>query len=266
MNTTGKAWADRRANELNPAIQRRTNDRACYPSFGKPFLLTWGVLEVALHDAATLHGFNGLVELCKLPGFQSAANDIIFYLDAYEEFQPDAVISAMLNNNLTTPVTSDNSPIECNKINHDFEHYSDGVFNFINIFFNRNKDTIKITANSSPNLCLAVILRTWYNFNGFDLTELETWRDQHAEKLINSSDDSRNKRRLTQLFARLDWNYSTKQLILERAERWYKCRVKPGTIEAYLNEESTTIHPHRIDSPQVSREIEEYDNALGYPR
>jgi hypothetical protein len=37
-------------------------------------------------------------------------------------------------------------------------------------------------------------------------------------------------------------------------------------IEQYLFDESKTNHPHPNDSPQVSREIEEYDIALGYPR
>ena len=259
-------FCDLRALKHNAEMRHHVNNRVYYPLFGKPFLLAWAVLEIALRDVPVLHSYNKLIELCRLPGYQAIVSDIIYYFDSHPELQPNAVLSAMINSNLVTPVSPDDDMLERNETNHDFEQYSENLSDFVNEHFNHDKDRIKITAPESPNLCLAIVLRTWFNFNGFNTNELEKWKDTRAETLINSRYDTRDKRRLTQLFARLSWNYSSKQLILEHAERWYKCRVSPGTIEQYLFDESKTCHAHPNDSPQVSREIEEYDIALGYPR
>jgi hypothetical protein len=140
--------------------------------------------------------------------------------------------------------------------------------------FNRGKDkdelrpkvTLMTTpfSKGSPYLRSAIEFRTLTNVYAFDP---EKYIDPEAEEVMTSQKDTRVKRKLTKFFSNKSlWEMSHKEDLIHTAEMWYKCRVKPGTIEAYLNEESTTIDPHYIDSPQVSREIEEYDNALGYPR
>jgi hypothetical protein len=140
----------------NTEMRRRVNDRVCYPLFGKPFLLAWAVLEIALRDLMVLLGYSKLIELCRLPGYQTIVNDIIYYFDSHPEIQPKAVISAIVNDNLATPISPADDIWERNETNHDFEHYSKNLLDFVNEHFNRDKDHIKITAPESPNLCLAI--------------------------------------------------------------------------------------------------------------
>ena len=54
--------------------------------------------------------------------------------------------------------------------------------------------------------------------------------------------------------------------LLKEADKWYKCRVNPGTIEAYLDELAKVNIDADLDRGNLENAIAPCDRATGYPR
>ena len=248
-----------RARENNPQSRSYLDRRVNSLRAGKSFVCAWYLLEYVIDTYPEIcNHFKQIFELLGLPGCQSLIDDWL-----------DHLIGEKTNIDILQDVKNNKY---CENV--DVIKYTAEIDTFILDYFNRKKDkdelrprvTLEATpfSKGSPYLHAAIEYRTLANFYAFDP---EKYIDPEADEIMTSSKDSRVKRKLTKFFSNKDlWKMSHKADLINTAERWYKCRVNPGTIEAYLNEESRTNYLSRIDSPQVSREIEEYDNTLGYPR
>lgn len=86
--------------------------------------------------------------------------------------------------------------------------------------------------------------------------ELPVWPDTRPER--------RAKTAIRQTLKREGYRLKHESVIRMGAEAWYKCRVNPGTIEAYVNElVKEDIYPLRAN---IEATIAPYDEATAYPR
>jgi hypothetical protein len=259
-----KALYDARSQQLNPNTRAfRNNDRRInFPPAGKPFLCAWYTLEYVIDTYLEIcKRYGHLVELLRLPGCQ-------ILIDDWSTYSTPANVSddATAMNVIPTVIK------EKHGNNTDFAQYTQAIQEFVLLTFNRQIDR----ENQKPKvttvtleLHAAMEFRTLANYYGISPAELERYIDIRTEDAMTLPKNSRIRNQLSSLFTKFDWDMSHKAILLRGAEQWFKCRVSPGSIEQYLDDESKSNRHnpnHPLTSDRVSHELEEYDIALGYQR
>ena len=266
-----------RARENNPQSRSYLDRRVNSLRAGKSFVCAWYLLEYVIDAYPEIcEHFGQIVELLALPGCQSLIDDWLDHLSGEK--------------NIGIPEDVKNKYCE----NIDIIKYMTAIDTFVLDSFNRKKDkdelrprvTLEATpfSKGSPYLHAAIEYRTLANFYAFDP---EKYIDPEAEEIMTSSKDSKVKRKLTKFFSNKDlWEMSHQADLIHTAERWYKCRVNPGTIVQYISDESKRIDQEaanlsdeqleslyrtkkQIPYPERSnteKDIAPFDEATGYPR
>lgn len=92
-------------------------------------------------------------------------------------------------------------------------------------------------------------------------------------RTLSSNPTTRMSRQVRRQIVRtLRWNFNLHHYskLLDDAEKWYKSRVNPGTIEDYLQEladlDIEGEKPIYPDRGRIENDIAPCDEAIGYPR
>jgi hypothetical protein len=134
------------------------------------------------------------------------------------------------------------------KDNEDVIQFFERISEFIRIGFNsqvdRDNERYKVFAENAPNLFGATVIRIIVEYCE---EEPENWSKYTPDKsahILTSNPTRRSerlkKRDLIQTYKHYKWVLRHDKKLREYADQWYKCRVNPGTIEAYLNETADT--------------------------
>lgn len=175
--------------------------------------------------------------------------------------------------------------IEGESHNTDWEYLLDMMDKLILVGFNRQIDqdneAWKVTSDTSPWLKSVIILRSQFEYCKIKLEDLNKYRQVKSDgKLYDLNTIMADKptagvnrkiyRTLTHTCRRLKFNLKHDAKLLKDADQWYKCRVNPGSIEAYLQEladlDLRGQKPRYPDQGRVSNNIAACDDATGYPR
>ena len=148
---------------------------------------------------------------------------------------------------------------------------------FVKIGFNnaarRAKGEYKIKPRKpSPDLLIAIIFKAVMRHLGI---KEDQGGDKRGFKINGIFHDmtgllsldmvgSRNRRKVTQYFKDAGYELKHDAKIEQVAERWYMCRVVYSSLKEYCDKAAEDGNV--LDPANVSREIEECDLAMGYPR
>lgn len=169
--------------------------------------------------------------------------------------------------------------------NEDFCFLLDKVNEFILVGFNRQIDhdneAWKVIPDTSPLLKGVIILRSQVEYAKVKLEDLNKYRPARidgkpydlnaimADK-PTAGPERQIYRMLTTIYKKYRFTLKHDTKLLKDADQWYKCRVEPGTIEAYLQEladlDSKGQKPIYADQGRISNDIAACDEATGYPR
>lgn len=160
--------------------------------------------------------------------------------------------------------------------NTDFHKLLKYVAYFILIAFNRKADienqTPKILPRKSSYLAQAIVFCSLLDYLEIkpelkgprvmpdsELTEFHWF----CRTLANRA-TTRPSRQIRRNLRRQGFDLHHYSKLLDDAEKWYKCRVDPGSIEDYLNELAT--QGIVLDRGRIENDIAPCDEATGYPR
>jgi hypothetical protein len=157
--------------------------------------------------------------------------------------------------------------------NADYLEFIECLRKLVRIGFNRPKDIenaqYRVSLEGAPFLFAFLILRTIANYCKVKLEDWNKYRRDKHDQIMTGSPTTREERlrkhEIIQVYKRHKWTLRHDRKLLGDADRWYKCRVNPGTIDAYLNElaRQTEID---LEYSNVQRTLAPYDEATGYPR
>jgi hypothetical protein len=224
-----------------------------YPQLGKhesftPWLLPYAAacVEIVklLNDTAVIK-YKLVVEACKTPEIQALW---------------ESLKAAKLSNNelgIRNALQGFHTPVSLRKAMEEFVFHG----------FNREPDiefkTPKVVFDERKALPIALFLNAVTDAFGVDVPQHDAVNT--LLYLFGSKPTNRRERRMKTSLRTL---YRTgfgleavhKQTLMNGAEWWYKARVNPGKVVEVCNEF------HLSNEPEVSRTIEPYDDAVGYPR
>lgn len=156
----------------------------------------------------------------------------------------------------------------------DFNHLIDCISEFIKKGFNREEDKKNelwkvLPSTDVPWLFNAVGTWALADFPGIKLGDWNVYKSAvyhgktyDIEDVMTSKRHDRVRRYLT---SKKCGKLVHDKTLLKDADLWYKCRVNPGTIEAYLNEASWQSEAD-LERSNVEIAIAPYDEATDYPR
>lgn len=145
--------------------------------------------------------------------------------------------------------------------------------------FNRQVDqddeSWKVIPDTSPLLKSVIIIRSQAEYAKMKLGDLNKYRPVQIdgqEYDLNTimadkptaGPERKIYRTLTDAYQRLTFKLKHDAKLLKDADQWYKCRVNPGSIEAYRDE--LAGHNEYPDRSNIEAAIAPYDEATGYPR
>jgi len=165
--------------------------------------------------------------------------------------------------------------------NIDWEYLLNKIKELILVGFNRQIDqdneTWKVIPYTSPYLAGVIILRSQAEYCKVKLENLNKYRptriDSQLYDLNTIMADKPTAGTERQIYRKLvkvyqDYGFTLKHdaKLLKDADQWYKCRVNPGSIEAYLDELANLDLPIYLERSNIETAIAPYDEATGYPR
>jgi hypothetical protein len=265
-----------------------------------PLSLCGAVLTIVLeeNDKAKLI-FEQIKENCKLPGCQEAFKKFENDLPKGQKIIRDVIKSAGYN--IKKPPSREINQLKIGKDfifgtkklienytrkftpwvksntqrNNDFQEVVASINDFIKVGFNREHEKVKgkykVTALSSKALPLAVIMKAYLEVKPMNLKRYEQAPMYlHGKKLytVKSVTTGRIPRRvqkaLNKDFIGAGFKLKHDDKLDREARWWYECRVVHSGPEEFCRE--LALKGEILDPANVSKEIKEYDEAIGYPR
>ena len=163
----------------------------------------------------------------------------------------------------------------------DFQRLIESVCHLVLVSFNSKKDLKEKCPKIEPEEAIGLIAVVAFR-SMIDHCEIEPeyfTRYQEAKigdknydfnKVMNkptTMEERRLKRSIVKIYKREGFTMCHDTTMLNGAMQWYKCRVDPGDIEAYLDELSD-LEPVPIikERARVENDLALYDAVTGYPR
>ena len=238
-------------------------------------------VEIALkysEDAQTIYA--GIVRSWELPGCQLLIDDFVQHKQDTRTWLCDRGEAVVRNQALPEWPDGWKHVIAKARDNTDFHKLLKYVTYFILIAFNRKVDldnqTPKVSPGKSPYLAQAMVSRSLLGY----LAEKPEMRgpgvmpDDELDELYWFSGllagaptvrkEREAKHTIVQALRHEGFTLRHNTKLLDDAEKWYKSRVDPGTIEAYLNE--LPKEGKYGDRGRIENDIAPCDEATGYPR
>ena len=229
--------------------------------------------------ADCIAAYQALVESWDLPGCRARITEMAVYKEDFSTWQRALNEAVKENKPLPDWPWEWASVLMKTDYNADFHELVKHAYAFVLRAFNRKLDienqTPKILPEKSP-LWLATIVhslvvnylpylevegpaalaeKSLITFLRFQ-AELPVWPDSRPER------DA--KKAIRQTLKREGYRLKHESVIRMGAEAWHKCRVNPGTIEAYIDELAREYkYPLRAN---IEATIAPYDEATAYPR
>jgi hypothetical protein len=238
------------------------SDAAHYWSDGSlPFAYAMACTQIVLLHGKAEHSYSQVKGAWDGNDCLKAADGLI------ETFQNKIIPNKDWVNVLTPPSEYNNSQ--------DFQHLISCIQVFIREGFNRQEDIDnqrwKVEASlENPWLFKAVAMWSLADAGGIKLEEWNEYKSlPHKGKVYDIENIMRNKptdrtHRKLVLHLKKYGKLAHDRTLLDVAEKWYCCRVSPGTIEAYVNE--LAKDENYIDRSNVEAAIAPMDEITGYPR
>ena len=258
--------------ELAPTPQRALTGAAHrWPTEALPFANAAACVDIVLlrsQEAST--AYYETIKALALPGCKALISDTNKVVKAYapnlEQFMHKA--TTMAQKSQFTP------PGKLHKYadNGDYQTYIERIREFIRVGFNRQIDrdneVCKVKLESAPNLFGFIICRTIAEYCKVKLESWNKYRPDNIDRIMSGNPSTRPERQLkktvTRAYKHNAWALRHDSKLLKDADQWYKCRVNPGSIEAYLDELANDYkYPERSN---IEIALAPYDEATGYPR
>ncbi len=234
-------------------------------------------LEIALRyseDARAI--YTRVVQSWELPGCQVLIDGFRKHKGAYRAYQRDRARAVVRNQPLPDLPDGCKDVILKAESNADASKLGKYVGYLILVGFNRRADlenkNPKVLQGRSSYLAQSIVSASLLDF-------LEIWPELKGPRIMPDTElaefrwfchtltgraTTRPSRQIRRTLRRHGFNLHHYQTIADGAEKWYKSRVNPGTIEAYLAELGTQgIY---LDRGRIENDIAPCDEATGYPR
>lgn len=243
-----------------------------------PFLYAMACVQVALElNPAIRPLYTEIIRAWALPGCQLAIQDFRKNLQGKSESLKGKAPGL---NYLFSLIDKERSKFGDRQ---DFTYLLDRFFEFIKVGFNRaidraNEKLKVVPSLKLPWLFLAVSTWTLADYLGIKLENWNKYRPLVRNGKVYDTDSSMSRkppptagperevyREVTRVMKWYGKQVRDKTL-LKNANQWYKCRVDPGTIEAYLNSLAglDEENPKYLDQGRVSNDIRPFDLATGH--
>ncbi len=233
-------------------------------------------VETALRyseDARTI--YNRVVQSWELPGCQALIGDFVRSKQDTRNWQRDRARAVIRNEPLPTPPDSWEDVIVKAEGNSDFSILREYEDDFILIAFNRNTDlenrTPKVLPEKSPYLAQVISFCSLLEhlqikpelkgprvISDTELTEFHRFCRTLASNPTTRM-SRQVKRQIVRTLRKKDLNLHHYQTIVDGSEMWYRARVLCNTARE-------AAHYYHIDAIDLSKRIEPYDDATGWPR
>jgi hypothetical protein len=162
-----------------------------------------------------------------------------------------------------------------NQSNNDFQEVVASIAELIAVGFNREREQekrkYKVTAFNSKALPLAVIMKAYLEVKPMNLKRYEQAPMYlHGKKLYTVKSiatggiPTRVQKALNKDFIGAGFKLKHDDKLDREAKWWYECRVVYSGPEEFCRE--LALKGEILDPANVSKEIKEYDEAIGYPR
>ncbi len=224
--------------------------------------------------------YTGIVQSWELLGCQALIGDFAQCKQDTRTYLCNRAKAAVENESLPRWPDSWNDVISKAEGNTDFHKLLKYVASFILGAFNRKVDmenqTPKVLPGKSPHLAQAIVFCSLLDYLS-EKPELRGPRVISATELtgfhwfcrtLTNNPTTRMSRQVRRQIVRTlrkkDFPLHHYSKLLNDAEKWYKSRVNPGTIEAYLSE-LADCHII-IERGRIENDIAPCDEATGYPR
>ena len=262
---------------LNPEPKTPTPQRALtgaahyWPTEALSFANAAACVDIVLlrsQEASTAY-YEALKAL-ELPGCQALISDtkkaVLAYASNLQQFT-EKVTTAARKGQFTPP-----DKLHKYADNGDYLIYIERIRDFIRVGFNRKVDkdneACKVKLESAPNLFGFTICRTIAEYCKVKLENWNKYRPDDIDRIMSGNPSTRPERQLkkavTKAYKHNAWALRHDSKLLKDADQWYKCRVSPGTIEAYLDE--LAKDDKYLERSNIEAAIAPYDEATGYPR
>ena len=123
----------------------------------------------------------------------------------------------------------------------------------------------------SFHLTKAIAVRSIIDYAEYDATRLRQYQHPDIDRIMTGpwpkyrTPEREIRSQITNTFLSEGFNLKHDSNLLKIGEQWYRCRVNPGTIEAYLDE-ATSLSEKGLERSNVSAAIAPFNEATGYPR
>lgn len=272
----------------------RLPDGIYYPSGGLPggMLITYAyaciecALDYALEyeqkdrrAAQSMAAYRALVQSWDLPGCRARIAEMAEYKEDFSTWQRALNEAVKEKKPLPDWPWEWTNALVKTDYNADYHELVKHAYSFVVRAFNRKLDienkTPKIVPQKSPLWLLTIAYSLIVHYLPYSevegpavlanqsvveycqfCAELAVWPSSRRKRWANTE--------IRRTLKREDYRLKHGSVILRGAEAWYKCRVNPGTIEAYLNElVKECKYPARAN---IEATIAPYDEATAYPR
>lgn len=157
----------------------------------------------------------------------------------------------------------------------DFRLWFGLINELIRIGFNNKeeqaKGIFKLNSEKSSNLAFAIQIRSFAEYNSFTVTNTDEKKafsisgvTYNITDLIKHNRKGRRQRQMTKRYKQDGYEQHHDDVILKKAWRWYQSRVVNTGPKAFCNK--MLKQGCLLDISNISNDIKECDEALGYPR
>lgn len=216
----------------------------------------------------------------ELPGGQTLIGDFVRCKQDTRVYLRDRARAVVRNDCLPAYPDSWLETIGKAESNTDFHRLLKYVVYFILVGFNSKADienqTLKVLPAKSPYLAQAISFCSVFDYLQIRpelkgprvIPDSELTKFKWFCRTLTSNPTTRMsrqvRRRIIRTLRSKGFDLHHYQTILDHADQWYKCRVNPGTITAYLSE--LTDQHIILERGRVSNNLAPFDEAIGYPR
>ena len=238
-------------------------------------------LEAAIKNSDfAVASYIKIVEAWELPGCQNIIN-ICYKRWSDTRKWLDKMKKAYAHKGDCPELPSVASTYEKYKHNTDFNTLNLLVAQFVLLNFNRQEDILNevykvIPGLQSFHLTKAIAVRSIIDYAEYDSTRLRQYQDPDIDRIMTGPWPKYRtlgreiRSQITNTSLSEGFNLKHDDNLLKIGDQWYKCRVNPGTIEAYLQEladlDLKNQKPIYADQGRISNDIAACDEATGYPR
>jgi predicted small integral membrane protein len=228
---------------------------------------------VLLRSQEAREAYHEILETLNLPGCQAlivdASKTVSNYASDLGEFTDKVIQAAQKGEGLPL----DNLYKYAN--NQDYLAYIQRIRDFIKIGFNRPIDRenerckVKLDKlEDAPILFAFIVCRTIAEYCKVKLENWDRYRPELVNRIMRSNPTTRQdrwfKKMLIRAYKRNAWTLRRNSKLLKDADQWYGCRVDPGSIETYLDQQAE--QGITLDRGRIQNDIAPYDDVTGYPR